>query len=162
MVPVLATSFDDLQKRVDAQVQQAAMHQERLTEIQKRIEKLGDTHNLKNVARLRQASATQTQLTHRLLGIVKHLHLLVSALRSSALKPEEEALRVTLEDFESEVRRPGGMGRLVGKLNELWALVGTLKAMHAANFGGRMEWAVVDEEGLDQVKRRRKCAARTS
>ncbi|KAI0317359.1 nucleoporin complex subunit 54-domain-containing protein [Amylostereum chailletii] len=151
MVPVLATSFDDLQKRVDAQGQQASAHQEKLTEIRSRIEKLGDTHNLKNVARLRQATVVQAQLTHRLLSMVQHLHLLIPALRSSSIRPEEEALRVALEEIESEVRRPGGMGRLVGKLNELWALVGALNALKSANAGGRTEWTVVDEDGLNQI-----------
>lgn len=30
LVPVIANGFDDLQKRVEAQTQQAAMHQEKL------------------------------------------------------------------------------------------------------------------------------------
>ena len=49
---------------------------------------------------------------------------------------------------------PGGMGRIVGKLNELWALVGAVNAMRGANSKGStdgVEWAVVDEEGLNQI-----------
>jgi hypothetical protein len=46
------------------------------------------------------------------------------------------------------------MGRIVGKLNELWALVGAVNAMRGANSKGStdgVEWAVVDEEGLNQI-----------
>ena len=89
-----------------------------------------------------------------MLRLVQHLHLLVPALRSSALRPEEEALRAALEDVDADVRRPGGAGpgRLRGKLNELWALVGTLIAARERNREeGGVGWAVVDEEGLAQI-----------
>lgn len=46
------------------------------------------------------------------------------------------------------------MGRIIGKLNELWALVGAVNATRGANSKGStdgVEWAVVDEEGLNQI-----------
>lgn len=56
-----------------------------------------------------------------------------------------------MEEIEEEVRR----GRLRGKLNELWAVVGALmngaKSTREASSGGGTEWAVVDEEGLSQI-----------
>ena len=87
---------------------------------------------------------------------MQHLHLLVPALRSSALRPEEEALRAALEEVDEEVRRPGGTGRIRGKLNELWALVGAVAAARerdrrGGGGGGGVEWAVVDEDGLAQL-----------
>ncbi|KAI0058469.1 hypothetical protein BV25DRAFT_1239656 [Artomyces pyxidatus] len=154
LVPVLATSFDDLQKRVEAQTQQATAHQEKLKEIRSRIEKLSERHDMSNAARLNKATAAQAQLTHRLLKLVQHLHLLIPALRSSSIRPEEEALRAVLEEIDGEIRRPGGMGRIVGKLNELWALVGALNAMrsgHSRGVSDGVEWAVVDEDGLNQI-----------
>ncbi|KAI0049497.1 hypothetical protein FA95DRAFT_1581713 [Auriscalpium vulgare] len=152
LVPVLATSFDDLQKRVEAQTQQATAHQDKLKEIRSRIEKLSERHELSNAARLNKAHTTQAQLTHRLLKLVQHLHLLIPSLRSSSIRPEEEALRAVLEEIDSEVRRPGGMGRIVGKLNELWALVGSLQAVRSNSRGADgVEWAVVDEDGLGQI-----------
>ncbi|RPD60662.1 hypothetical protein L227DRAFT_501697 [Lentinus tigrinus ALCF2SS1-6] len=151
-VPVLATSFDDLQKRVEAQTQQAAAHQEKIKDLQTRIAALTQRHQLSNASRLQRASALQTQLTHRVLKLVQHLHLLIPALRSSALRPEEEALRTALEEIDEEVRRPGGTGRIRGKLNELWALVGAVSAARErGRAGGGVEWAVVDEEGLAQI-----------
>ncbi|KZT04934.1 uncharacterized protein LAESUDRAFT_682065 [Laetiporus sulphureus 93-53] len=152
LVPVIATGFDDLQTRVEAQSQQAAAHQERLKEIQTRIAALTQRHQLSNVSRLQRAAALQTQLTHRVLKVVQHLHLLIPSLRSSAIRPEEEALRAVLEDIDQEIRRPGGTGRMRGKLNELWALVGAVTAARERdrNAGG-VEWAVVDDEGLSQI-----------
>jgi nuclear pore complex protein Nup54 len=154
LVPVLATSFDDLQKRIEAQTQQATGHQEKLKEIRARIEKLSERHVLANAPRLQKLASAQIQLSHRLLRLVQHLHLLIPALRSSSIRPEEEALRAALEEIDGEIRRPGGMGRIVGKLNELWALVGAVNAMRGANSKGStdgVEWAVVDEEGLNQI-----------
>ena len=154
LVPVLATSFDDLQKRIEAQTQQATGHQEKLKEIRARIEKLSERHVLANAPRLQKLASAQIQLSHRLLRLVQHLHLLIPALRSSSIRPEEEALRAALEEIDGEIRRPGGMGRIVGKLNELWALVGAVNAMRGANSKGStdgVEWAVVDEDGLNQI-----------
>ncbi|KAL7284788.1 hypothetical protein ACG7TL_002095 [Trametes sanguinea] len=151
-VPVIATGFEDLQKRVEAQTQQAAAHQEKLKELQQRISALTQRHQLSNASRLHRASALQTQLTHRVIKLVQHLHLLIPALRSSALRPEEEALRTALEEIDEEVRRPGGTGRIRGKLNELWALVGAVSAARERDRkAGGVEWAVVDEEGLAQL-----------
>ncbi len=154
LVPVVATSFDDLQKRIEAQTQQATAHQERLKEIRARIDKLSERHVLANAPRLQKLGSAQVQLSHRLLRLVQHLHLLIPALRSSSIRPEEEALRAALEEIDGEIRRPGGMGRIMGKLNELWALVGAVNAMRGANSKGStdgVEWAVVDEEGLNQI-----------
>ena len=156
LVPVLATSFDDLQKRVEAQANQASLHQQKLKELQSQIEKLSEQHELSNASRLHRATSAQMQLTHRLLKLVQHLHLLIPALRSSSIRPEEEALRAALEEIDGEIRRPGGMSRIVGKLNELWAVVGALSAVRGGNSrlngsADRVSWAVVDEDGLNHI-----------
>ncbi|KAH9171808.1 nucleoporin complex subunit 54-domain-containing protein [Lactarius sanguifluus] len=130
LVPVLATSFDDLQKRVEAQAQQATAQQERLKEIRARIEKVSERHVLSNAPRLQKLASAQAQLTHRLLRLVQHLHLLIPALRSSSIRPEEEALRAALEEIDA------------------------VNATRGANSKGStdgVEWAVVDEEGLNQI-----------
>ena len=59
---------------------------------------------------------------------------------------------MALEDIDEEVRRPGGIGKMRAKLNELWALVGALSAARGqdAKEGG-MGWAVVDEDGLERI-----------
>ncbi|KAJ7671987.1 hypothetical protein B0H14DRAFT_3909292 [Mycena olivaceomarginata] len=84
-----------------------------------------NTHALNRSSKpaLRLAT-TQTQLTHRLLALASHLHLLVPTLRSSGIRSEEEELRGWLEELREVGVRRGGGGRMRGKLGELWALVG--------------------------------------
>jgi nuclear pore complex protein Nup54 len=127
-----------------------------LQELKKRIEALSQGHAISNVSRIQRASALQTQITHRLLKLIQHLHLLIPSLRSSSIRAEEEALRVALEEIDEQIRRPGGagMGRVRAKLNELWALVGAVNAARERGKkerGSGVEWAVVDEEGMGQI-----------
>lgn len=155
LVPVLALGFDALHMRVEAQTQQAAAQQEKLKELEKRLASLKAIHNDNNMTRIQRAVSQNTQISHRLLKLIQHLHLLIPAVRSSAIRPEEEALRVALEEIEEEVRRPGGTSKMRGKLNELWALVGAVNAARErgkkVGVDGPTEWTVVDEEGLKQI-----------
>ncbi|KAG5351850.1 hypothetical protein C0989_004740 [Termitomyces sp. Mn162] len=149
-VPVFATGFDDLRARVEAQSAQSEKLKQRLTDVKKRLDVLLERHALSNVSRLKRAAAQQTQVAQRLLGFAQHLHLLIPAIRSSAIRPEEEQLRGRLEEIEEELRR----GRLAGKMNELWALIGAVGASAEkgrSGDGSGSEWAVVDEEGLAQI-----------
>jgi nuclear pore complex protein Nup54 len=83
------------------------------------------------------------------------MHLMLPTVRSTAIRPEEDALRVALEEIEEDIKRPGGMSKMRGKLNELWALVGAINAARErgrkAGLDGISDWTVVDEEGLKQI-----------
>jgi nuclear pore complex protein Nup54 len=73
---------------------------------------------------------------------------LIPAVRSSAIRPEEEEMRGKLEEIEDELRK----GRVKGRLNELWALLGAVNASIERGRGGvGGEWAVVDDEGLGHI-----------
>lgn len=121
-------------------------------ELKTRMEALAQRHEVSNISRLRRASMLQIQLTQRILRVIQHLHLLLPTLRSSAIRPEEEELRVALERIDEDVRRPGGLGKMRGKLNELWALLGAVNAARERDrLNGNVEWAVVDEDGLGQI-----------
>ncbi|KAF5310355.1 hypothetical protein D9611_012026 [Ephemerocybe angulata] len=146
-VPVIAIGFDDLRERVEAQSKQAEEQSQKLSDLKTRLANLSSRHAVSNSSRLQRAGATQTQITHRLMKLIAHLHLLIPAVRSSAITPEEEALRGRLEEIEDELRR----GRVKGKVNELWALVGAVEAGVERGRGGGGEWAVVDEEGMAQI-----------
>ncbi|KIK96889.1 hypothetical protein PAXRUDRAFT_825485 [Paxillus rubicundulus Ve08.2h10] len=155
MVPVVAVGFDAVNTRVEAQSTQAIAQQEKLKELKKRLQALTATHTDTTLSRTHRALSQHTQLSQRLLRLIQHLHLLIPAVRSSSIRPEEEALRVALEDMEEDLRKPGGTSKMRSKLNELWALVG---AVNAARERGRkagseatVEWTVVDEEGLKQI-----------
>ncbi|TFK75520.1 hypothetical protein BDN72DRAFT_757282, partial [Pluteus cervinus] len=148
LVPVIATGFDDLHVRVKAQTDTASNQQKVLQELKSRLEALREKHAVNNISRLQKAQFQQTQLTQRLLAFIQHLHLLIPAVRSSSLRPEEEQLRGQLEEIAEEIRR----GRLKGRLNELWALLGAVNASRPGGAaGGVGDWAVVDEDGLAQI-----------
>ena len=153
-VPALAVGFDDLQKRVEAQKAQATAHQEKLKELKTRINTLANRHSTANAPRLQRAAAVQTQLQQRLVRLVQHLHLLIPSIRSSSIGPEEEILRSVLENLDEELRRPGGVGRLKGKISELWAMIGAIEAARdreRKNKEPSVEWAIVDPEGMQRL-----------
>ena len=57
-------------------------------------------------------------------------------------------MRGKSEEIEDELRK----GRVKGRLNELWALLGAVNAsIERGRGGGVGEWAVVDDEGLGQI-----------
>ena len=57
-------------------------------------------------------------------------------------------MRGKLEEIEDELRK----GRVKGRLNELWALLGAVNAsIERGRGGGVGEWAVVDDVGLGQI-----------
>ena len=124
-------------------------------ELKRRLQALTATHTDTTLSRLHRALSQHTQLSQRILRLVQHLHLLIPAVRSSSIRPEEEALRVTLEEMEEDLRKPGGMSKMKSKLNELWALVGAINAARErgkkAGNDGAVEWTVVDDEGLKQI-----------
>lgn len=172
MVPVLALGFDDLQRRVAAQDKTQSEHSAKLKvrtllassprsqcnnalqELTTRLEALSQKHVLQNAVRAARARTLQAQLSARLIRLVQHLHLLIPSVRSSAIRPEEEALRAALEAIEDELKKPGGMGRVRGKLNELWALVGAVSAQRERERRARPDgpgWTVADEDGLQRI-----------
>ncbi|KZS88025.1 hypothetical protein SISNIDRAFT_476134 [Sistotremastrum niveocremeum HHB9708] len=169
LVPVLAIGFDDLQKRVEGQEKLALAHQEKLKELTKSLTSLSQKHVLQNTLLLQRIQSHQTTLTHRLLRLTQHLHLLIPSIRSSSIRPEEEALRSILESIEEELVLKGGQagggvggGRMRGKLNELWGVVGNLQSVRererrrdgkSSTLGGGSgtEWSVVDEGGFQQI-----------
>ncbi|KAL7420021.1 hypothetical protein Q5752_004985 [Cryptotrichosporon argae] len=150
MVPVLATGWADIKKRVQAQEQVASVHQERVKELTAAITTLSRQASLSSSVRL---AALQAQLAHLAQRL---LHLAAQAPRfavtSPALRPEEGETRDTLERVQAELegrRRaattpglgPGHghghgyghgqgngtgaqrKGRMIGQVNELWGLL---------------------------------------
>ncbi len=85
------------------------------------------------------------------MALVQHLHLLIPAVRSSAIRPEEEQLAGELEAVDEEVR--GNRGKMKAKLDELWAVFGAMKAREEGLRERRTsgDWKVVDEDGLSRI-----------
>ncbi|KAH7337438.1 hypothetical protein B0J17DRAFT_662985 [Rhizoctonia solani] len=131
LVPALAVGFDDLKKRTLSQEQENKNHMAALAQLRARL------------------TATHTELSRRVRGLARQLHMLIPAVRRSALSPEEEELRRKLLALEEGA----GLARLAGRMNELWAMAGSIQARGKEAGNNRIEWAVVDEDGLASIAR---------
>jgi nuclear pore complex protein Nup54 len=170
MVPVPAIGFQDLQKRIKAQSDTAELHLNNLQvrtatfsffdkltipqSFSNRLSALTSTHITKTTPALALIQLRQRTLSAQLTLIVTHLHMLIPTVRSTAIKPEEEKLREVLEDIKAELGRPGGIGRVGGKMGVLWGLIGKIKGDREASAGNTGEdhiWEVVDEQGLQEI-----------
>ncbi|CAE6410750.1 unnamed protein product [Rhizoctonia solani] len=144
LVPALAVGFDDLKKRTLSQEQENKNHIAALAQLRARLAAVTAKHDTTRLARLAQ---THTELSRRVRGMARQLHMLIPAVRRSALGPEEEELRRKLLALEEGA----GLARLAGRMNELWAMAGSIQARGKEAGSNRVEWAVVDEEGLASI-----------
>lgn len=162
MVPVIAVGFSDLQKRTEVQTRVAGAHYAKLQEISTRLTALSKSAHLSLSLRLSRAQLLESQLSHRTLQLIKHLHLLIPTLRSSSIRRDEEALTLRLEALVAELE--GGRGKkgesLKGRMVELWGLLGEVKSERERDrnaVGGREGWAVVDESAMNELATVRPC-----
>lgn len=162
MVPVIAVGFADLQKRTEVQTRVAGAHYAKLQEISTRLTSLSKSAHLSLSLRLSRAELLESQLSHRTLQLIKHLHLLIPTLRSSSIRRDEEALTLRLEALVAELE--GGRGKkgesLKGRMVELWGLLGEVKSERERDrnaAGGREGWAVVDENAMNELATVRPC-----
>ena len=142
----------------------------KLTDLRKRLDDLTSKHTLSNSVRIAAISRKQTSLHHRLISIARKIHLLIPALRGQSVTLKEEQLKSILQNCELELeslslsagsKNSSGQfnytTRLRGRVNELWALLGNVKAKREAmlaqegGHGKQLEWAVVDESALEDV-----------
>lgn len=173
LIPVLAVGFPDLKIRVEAQQAESARQSNKLSELQRRLDDLTSKHSLSNSVRISAISRKQTSLHQRLMGLSKRSHLLIPALRGHSITRQEEQLKSLLQSCELELETISSLSatsgrtnadpsvvqhRLRGRINELWATLGTLKAKReaaatvAASTGNApLEWAVVDDTAIEDV-----------
>lgn len=166
LVPVLAVGFNDLKARIEAQEAETNRQASHVKTINERITALEQKHTLSDSVRASNALKRQAALHHRVLRITRKSHLLIPSLRGSSISRQEEALRVKLEQCEAELdsnaHTSSGVGagvdttgRLRARVNELWAMLGSVKAKREVlERSGRRpatEWAVVDESGVEDV-----------
>lgn len=139
---------------------------------------------LSDSVRMEAAVKRQAALHHRVMILARKSHVLVDpvgqrgrtvgtgsgsastlgGVGTSSITREEEALRAKLEACEAEMDNAAsasngssaGNGRMRARVNELWALIGSVKAKREALIRqgqrpGGVEWAVVDERGVEEV-----------
>ncbi|KAK9900280.1 hypothetical protein P389DRAFT_187329 [Cystobasidium minutum MCA 4210] len=155
LVPVLATSFDDLQKRVNAQKNMASLHLGKLrsNEMMGKIKDGNKKHWSETVVRIERLNRTQTRLEGKLVHMCTRLAGLQSS--PSGHAKDDSELLTYLERLQAELG--GGSAsntrgaptygrnkalthqsaRLAGIVNELWMVVSQRKAMMQNMNNGR-------------------------
>lgn len=144
--------MDDLRRRADVSKAQAYTHIAKLQELSKKNSELLTSHTTRTAPQLTQVMHTHVHLVHRITMLARHLHLLIPTVRSSTMRGGEEKLRAALEAMEGELRKPGGLGRVDGRVGELWGAVNRAKVAYGnGKKGGEDSWAVGDEDGLKEL-----------
>lgn len=166
LVPVLAVGFSEVKARLEMQQAETERQSVKMDDLRRRLDDLSTKHTLTNSVRIAAISRKQTSLHHRLISLARKIHLLIPALRGQSVTLKEEQLKSILQNCELELesmslnaqaRGPANhTTRLRGKINELWALLGSVKAKREAVLASegnanQLEWAVVDESALDDV-----------
>lgn len=155
LVPVLATSFDDLQKRVNAQKNMASLHLGKLrsNEMMGKIKDGNKKHWSETVVRIERLNRTQVRLEGKLVHMCTRLAGLQSGPSGHAKDDNElllylERLQVELGGGPANSQRGGPTygrnkavthqgARLAGIVNELWMVVSQRKAMMQNMNNGR-------------------------
>ncbi|GAA5971838.1 hypothetical protein JCM3765_006611 [Sporobolomyces pararoseus] len=159
LVPAIAIGFSSLQKRIESQQRQTQSHQSLLSEIHSHLSQLSSTHSLTTSLRVLRAQQTSLHLLSRLTLLISKSSSL-SPSRNQSLKKDEENLRILLESFKNQVEF------LKTKSQELWTGVGMMRSRkkemdqlmgvggsggQGGQGGGGGGWAVVDEQGFNQI-----------
>eukprot|EP00833_Pecoramyces_ruminatium_P000591 jgi/Orpsp1_1/1174623/evm.model.c7180000050786.1 len=116
MVPALAIGFDGIKKRMAEQSKQTNAHEAKLKELADKVEKLRQKHLLETTGKLEEYRRRHLSLAHRTLKIMKQVYILRN--RGYSIRPEEETLKVRLENLATSLRKSS---QFRGRVEELWA-----------------------------------------
>ncbi|KAJ2660364.1 Nucleoporin nup57 [Coemansia sp. RSA 1199] len=154
LVPVLASGFDDLRKRVDSQSLQMQTYQERTAEVSEKLGKILQKHHSETTVRLAECRRRQADLSQRLLEFIKLLQML--RLRGQLLHPEEELFRARVEHLEKEMTRSGSLKQRLAEIQDhvyrLQANARRRRELLGHSSGGYSDgYEVADETQLESV-----------
>jgi len=116
MVPAIAIGFDGIKKRMAEQSKQTNAHEAKLKELADKVEKLKQKHLLETTGKLEEYRRRHLSLAHRTLKIMKQVYILRN--RGYSIRPEEETLKVRLENLATSLRKSS---QFRGRVEELWA-----------------------------------------
>jgi nuclear pore complex protein Nup54 len=116
MVPAIAIGFDGIKKRMAEQSKQTSAHEAKLKELADKVEKLRQKHLLETTGKLEEYRRRHLSLAHRTLKIMKQVYILRN--RGYSIRPEEETLKVRLENLATSLRKSS---QFRGRVEELWA-----------------------------------------
>ncbi|KAJ1939402.1 Nucleoporin nup57 [Linderina macrospora] len=116
LVPVVASGFDDLRKRVDSQSLQQQSYQERVTEISDKLRTILQKHHSGTSVRLADCRRRQADLGQRLLEFMKWLQVLRQA--DAPLTADEVILKERIDNLERELSKAGSVKQRLAELQD--------------------------------------------
>ncbi|KAJ3130540.1 hypothetical protein HK098_000105 [Nowakowskiella sp. JEL0407] len=122
MVPVLATGFGDIKKRMEHQEAYNTAHKAKLEEIRERLDQVEKVRHLETTVKLKEYQRRHMQIAARVLMVMKKLQVLRNL--GYSIRAEEENLRVRLESMILQLKKPS---QFRGRISELAAQVHMLK-----------------------------------
>ncbi|GMK55958.1 hypothetical protein CspeluHIS016_0210140 [Cutaneotrichosporon spelunceum] len=163
MVPVLATGWKDVKKRVEMQEQAASVHQQRIKELNQALANLSRQTSLSSSVRLQSLQTQLSQLTQRLLALAAKSPSF-APVQSSVFRPEEGEMKHTLEEVKDALdgrtkpsrgvglgtQRSATKGRMLGQVNELWGMVEEVRRQRRVRGHDAQVWAG-DEKLLAEI-----------
>ena len=171
LVPVLATGWDDVKKRMNVQEQVAGVHQAKMKvrlscsasllltsqELSSAISSLTTESSLKSTRRLGELQRRLTDLQHRLIRLSAQTLPYNPSLSSSTWKPEEARMKGQLDNTKAELegRAANKIIKQSGTYNLEASGYGTPKRKDKGE--GRMSGQVNELWGLvEEIRRRRR------
>lgn len=109
-----AVGFSDLKQRIAEQDKATEAHQKALQDLRKVLDDIQHKHSLETSIKLEQYKQRHTELSHRVLKVMKKLEVL--RCKGYGISMEEEAFRTKLENLQRELNQPN---HYKGRLNEL-------------------------------------------
>ncbi|ODQ79938.1 hypothetical protein BABINDRAFT_161603 [Babjeviella inositovora NRRL Y-12698] len=146
-VPVRASGFEDVSKRVETQTQFVASSRMLLNQINEKQKQLAEKHELDTATRVAHAKQKHTQLARRILRLAAILAVIKS--KGYPLSPEEEVLAKQFEELNKTLVNPTGLGRV----NEIFARLAILKD-RASNLSTQLDQKLgQDNDGAEAEKK---------
>lgn len=147
LVPVLATGFDDILKRMEIQSKQVELHQEKLKETADRLATVQRQYALGALVRLEEHKRRHTNLTQRLLRLLRYSQVL--RYKGFPLSANEEQ---AMNELSQIATQPDNPEQLHKKMLVLWSQLQHIIAQRMTGANGKAEiWRTVSDEDTNMI-----------
>ncbi|KAI9318559.1 nucleoporin complex subunit 54-domain-containing protein [Dichotomocladium elegans] len=147
MVPVLATGFGDVLKRMEVQDQELMKHKEKIMEIAERVDIVQKKHSLGFQIKLEEHRRRHNELTQRLIRLLKYVQVL--RYKGFPLDEDEQKLMESLKGMAQQQLNPEDLNT---KLHYAWAALQEVRAKRQSRNGDNAEsWRATSQEELAKI-----------
>ncbi|KAI7880127.1 hypothetical protein K492DRAFT_178138 [Lichtheimia hyalospora FSU 10163] len=147
MVPVLATGFGDVLKRMEMQDIQLDAHRKTMMEIGERLETVQQKYMLGSLVKLDEQRRRHTDLTQRLIRMLKYVQVL--RYKGFPLHDDEHRLMEVLKQMTEQALTPE---QLNNRLRESWATLQAIKRKRqSGNHDNYEAWRATSKEDMAQI-----------